>query len=568
MKSLLLSGLILLSPPAFAHGGGGSGMESEFGRTSHMFLPVSYSTTSGLAFDLVGLDLEATGADLPEDTHGDEMGLELEFHPEVDAGFSRIKRKVITTEAAAPDLVIERAAGDRPHVLIESRSWDLGLGLVTEAHLPIPSVGVGIGISYLTGRNYYSLRNFAGAEVRRPLALPTSPEALAQWRVGDELTYSSRGGVMFNLIIGIDPIAKIGPQYAHTGIHRFRLRREDEATLEIEVVTVKTDRISVEGSSVVLDAEAGVERGVSRSVVYEVDLAHPEALRVIDLVLRGRLDLANEFVFSSAGKIGLRTDLNQRSASLSGTFGVPFVYFNNRGAGVYQNSGTARAQGAATAVFTTTFSREGFTRGALSKQKWENQSVMSTIFSGPESLIAGAFSWSFSIKKASADLVGAKLRKLHWIFGYPTLSQLRFRNERLGYVKADFLVNLSGREIIAILAPGTIEALEARALADLEAEFDQSGSEKFCRLRSYSNCLLRYSELVRTKARALRGLREEIEVAYQGRGLARVTHKLSALLRVLFSSRYLSRAFVATTPTLKAELRLEGEKIERHRFEL
>ncbi len=569
MKSVLLFGLMLLSPLAQSHGGGGQGsMESEFGRTSHMFLPVSYSTTSGIAFDLAGVNLEASADALDTDTHADDLGLELEFHPEVDAGFSRIKRKVLTTEVQAPDLVVASASGQGPYVLIESKSWDLGLGLVTETHLPIPSVGLGIGVSYLTGKNYYSLRSFQGLEKRAPLRLPKSTDALAEWRVGDELSYSSRGGLMFNLILGIDPIAKIGPQYSHTGVHRFRLRREDESTLEIEVTTLKTDRISIEGSSVVLDAEAGIERGVSRSVIYEVDLTHPEAFEVIDLVLRGRLDLAGTVAFSSAGRIGLRTNLTQRNASMSGAFGIPFVYFNNRGAGVYRNSGTVTGDNGSSDIFTTTYSRERFTRGAISKQKWENQSVMSTIFSGPESLIAAAFSWSFSIKKASAYLITAKLRRLHWIFGYPALANLRFADESLGYVKADFVLNLSGREIISLLAPTTVEGLEARALSELENDFRQNGHEEFCRMRSYTSCLLRYRELVKKKALALRLLRSEIDNAYQSRSLERVTQKLSALLRVLFSSRYLARAFVATNPSLQRELRLEGEKIERHRFDL
>ncbi len=570
MKSLLLFGLILLSPLALSNGGGGKGsMENEFGRTSQMFLPLSYSTTSGLAFELAGIDLAASGGAIETETPADDIDLDLEFHPEIDVGFSRIKRKVFTTEAQVPeDLVVATASVHGPYVLIESKSWDLGLGLVTEAQLPLPNIGIGIGVSYLTGKNYYSLRSFQGQEERAPLRLPKSAEALAEWRVGDELSYSSRGGLMFNLILGIDPIAKIGPQYAHTGIHRFRLRREDESTLEIEVATLKTDRISIEGSSVVLDLEAGIERGVSRSVIYEIDLTHPAAFQVIDLVLRGRLDLAGTVAFSSAGRIGLRTNLTQRNASLSGSFGVPFLYFNNRGAGVYRNSGTIIGDNGSTDIFTTTYTRERFTRGAFSKQQWENQSVISTIFSGPESLIAAAFSWSFSIKKASAELITAKLRQLHWIFGYPALAKLRFSEERLGYMKADFIVNLSGQEIISVLAPATIEALEARALKDLEAEFGQNGHEDFCRMRSYTNCLMRYRELVKSKALTLRLLREDIESAYQSRTLSQVTQKLSALLRVLFSSRYLARAFVETYPSLKKELRLEGEKIERHRFDL
>ncbi len=568
MKSLFLFGLLLVSPLALSVGGGKSSMEADFGRTSHMFLPLSYSTTSGLAFELAGVDLTA-GAGVPEvDTEAEELGLELEFHPEIDAGYSRIKRKVFTTEVEAPDLRIAPAAAAGPYVLIESRSWDLGLGLVTETTLPIPNVGIGIGVSYLTGKNYYSLRNFQALEERAPLRLPKSAEALADWRVGDELSYSSRGGVMFNLILGLDPVVKIGPQYAHTGVHRFRLRREGPSTFEIEVITLKTDRISIEGSSVILDAQAGIERGVSRSVIYEVDLGHPGAFDVIDLILRGRLDLAGSVALNSAGKIGLRTDLTQRNASLSGVFGVPFVYFNHRGAGVYRNEGTMTGENGSTEVFTTTYSRENFTRGLLSKQKWENQSVISTIFSGPESLIAAAFSWSFSIKKASAELITKKLRRLHWIFGYPALAKLEFSEERLGYVKADFVLNLSGREILSLLAPASIEALEARALNELEEDFRRDGHEEFCRMRSYANCLLRYQGLVKAKAQTLRQMRQDIESFYQKRSLDRVTQKLSSLLRSLFSSRYLSRAFVETNPSLKGELRLEGDRIDRHRFDL
>lgn len=573
MRKLFFLVLLISSIDAFSHGGddGPSSLEDQFSKTSHLHLPVSYSSMHGLSSGFhIG---ESHTDELPdhdhEDTHGDETGLEVNIHPQVAGGFDKITRFINQEESESNSEVIEASDPSTPFIQLVNKKWDLGLGLEIETHLPNPLWVAGVGLSYLKGKNYYTKRVLKNrSEKRSSLELPVSSEALSSWRLGDELAYASKGSIIFNIIIGIDPIIHFGPLYSHTGTFRYKVRLEDEETIEVEVTTMTSDSISIEGSAIVLDADAGKTRGISKSIKYDFDLTNPESFKAMDALFRGRLDITNDMLMKSGGSIHLKTDLFNFGTYFTGSFGLPVIYFNGMGRGTYVTSGTIEDdENNKLEVYSTTSQKENYTKGVASRRKWENQSIVSTVINGETSILSSVFSWSYSLDKANDTTLMKKFRKLADVFGIEKLKYLSFPQRDLGYVKADFNMNLSGRDVLDLLHGKELNDLKAKALEKLEADFHQYGHREFCRIRTYANCLDRYKNLITNKAMTIRKLRNNIETSYKSKNFALVTRDLSQITKTLFSSRYLTEAFLASNKSVLKELRLEGERIKKHKFQ-
>ncbi len=584
----------LFSLNAFSHGGdsGPSSLEDEFSKTSHIHLPVSYSPSNGLSYgyQIGGHEHEDEGhgseehhdethdesaeGDLDhesgehadsDDVHADETGLEITIHPQVIAGFDKFKRYVSQEESTSQDLVVERASEDKEFILIENRKWDLGFGIGAETHLPLPIFAAGLGISFLKGKNYYTIKRLQSKGERRPsLPLPLSKEAIAGWRTGDELSYATKGSLILSALIGIEPFAHFGPVYAHTGTYKFKALLQDSEKLQVEVTTTSTDSIALEGNVIVGSVEAGKSKGHAASMMYEFDLTHPQAFHAVKALFNGRLDVVNDLLVTT-GKIQLKTDLMNRGTFVSGSFGLPYVYFNGAGRGVYHVEGKIDEvqEGHKMQVFMTSSIQERFTRGILSKHRWENKSIVSTVMRGDHSLISSILSWSFSQDKATSSLVHKKLGKLGNLFGLSLPTEVRLPAGKLGYVKADFNLNLSGQDVLQLLNGDELQKLKVSALRNLEEDFKNKGHRAFCRVRSFTNCLQRYKNRINQKMAKIVLTRRQLEATYQSGAMREVTKNLNVIVGDVFASRYLTKAFVRSIPDLIAELRLEGERIKK-----
>ena len=572
--------LLVLSFNAYSHGGddGPSSLEDEFSKLGHLHLPVSYSTIHGLTFGIHDLSHSDEHHD-DGDSHGDEMGFELDIHPVMFAGFDKIKRLINLSESSNSGLMIEAADVNSPYLLLENKKWDFGLGIESDAHLPLPFVVAGVGVSFIKGKNFYSLRNLVNKnEKRAELKLPLNEEAMKNWRVGDKISYSSKGSIVFNAFVGIEPFFHVGPEYIHTGTYRLSAHLESDELLEIELATTSTDSIGIEGNAIFIGGEASLGKGHAKSLSYIFNIKSPESFDAIRSLFNGRVDLTNQEMLHSNGRITLKTNSINTSASYSGSFGLPVVYINGGGRGTYVSYGTTEEfehdhdhdhdhdHGHISEVSTTASIKERFTRGILSKHKWEYQSIVSTVMRGDHSLLSTIFSWSFSRDKLNQSTFSKKLRKLARIFHLPQLIELKLPPVKDGYLKADFHVNLSGSDLLSLLNTKELASVKELALNNLQNDFTAYGHRAFCRTKSYQRCLRSYQNLITNKHSDMKSQIYALEKAYKAQDMRDVSAKLNGIAKALFSSKYLTEAFSNIRNGMGMELRLEGENIKKQAF--
>lgn len=572
MKSLFVLFSILLCLESWAQRNhqGPSSLEGEFIKQSNIKMPVVYTNISGIYFNFLAPsnDVDETEDDLL----GDVTGMTVNAGPIAYGSLERIKRVVNEEVSSGKDLQIEMASPESPFVLIESRKWDLGAGFELYSKLPMPIGLIGGSIAFLHGKNYYSVRHFSKRqEVRPRLQLPITAEDLQSWKVGDQLFYSTRGGAVFNVFLGLRPFITLGPEYIHSGSYRIKVQLLEKDLLEIEVVTTRTDSFGLEAVNLPLKLEFSKGKGHLNSLVYHFDLKSQNALKGIALLFHGRFDLTNQEMLNSDGRIKLSTRINHTYTSLSGKFGVPLVSSIGGGLGWSMSEGEIEqgfeVETKKYEVYSSTNVREYYTKGWLSSRKWFSENITSTVLravEGEGSVITSLYSWSLAKNNMNQRLLAKRLSKLAMIFGLPKLKQITFPAKRLGYMKADFSINFSGSDVLALLNTANVAVMGTIAQEALLNDFQQMGYRTFCRFREELDCLRRHSLLIKKKHKTLLTLVQELDSLYKDDEIKMVTAKLTNIIKHLFSSRYLTRAFADLRPGMMFELRLEGEKIKKH----
>lgn len=449
---------MLLAFDAYSHGGddGPSSLEQEFSKLSHIHLPVNFSTHHGL---ILGYKF---GEHEHEEHHEEEEpeveAANLNFHPVFFGGYDKIQRLVCLEESR--EQKIEVCPENVPHLLLENKKWDLGLGGEMDMHLPIPNVGVGAGITYIRGKNYVSVKVLNNRNEKRPkLNFPTHQSEFKNWRVGDQLTFMSKGSVILNVFIGIEPFFHMGPELIHTGVHRISAKKTSDDTLQVEFGVVKSNSLGLEGNAIVLNSEFNRSSGKSSSVIYEFHLNDEKDYPAIAALFKGRLDLTNKLMMNSGGEILLKTNLKNKGTSFSGSLGLPIVYFNGISRGTYHSNGEIEEHEEDEIhhhqVFSSIKSKEHFTRGVLSKHLWENQSLITTVVrdehESKESILSTVMNWSFSKDRVKSTLFDKKMAKLARQTGLMEFTSVKLPAGTEGYVKVDVSINLAGKHIMSLL---------------------------------------------------------------------------------------------------------------------
>jgi hypothetical protein len=389
MKNLKILSLLSIiglftSLSAHAHGGddGPSTLEQEFAKLSHIHLPMNNSTHHGL---LWGYEIGAHEEEA--DHHEEPKGIDVNLHPVLFGGYDKIRRYVCLESNQNQE--IETCPESAPHLLVENKKWDLGVGGEIDFHLSIPYTGVGGGITYLGGKNYISMRTLQNKnEARAKLNFPTNESEFSNWRVGDQLTYMSKGSVIINAFIGVEPFFHIGPEVIHTGIHRVTAKKTGESTLQIEFANMSSNSLGVEANAIILNAEASKSGGHSNSITYEFNITNVKDFDAVAALFAGRLDLTNKSLSDSNGKVILKNSIQNKGSSLSGNFGFPILFFNGGSKGIYHSNGeieeTEEDENKVEEIhhhqiYSSTRLKEHFTRGAISKHAWENRTLITTI---------------------------------------------------------------------------------------------------------------------------------------------------------------------------------------------
>lgn len=535
---------ILLHMTVFGHGGddGLSSLEEEFSKLSHIHLPMNFNTLEGLVF---GYPLPGEHEDhfIEEDhdhsVHESESGFEIDLHPVLFAGYDKINRFVNLTEAKE-GRVVDRSSEMDKFLHIQSKKWSLGIGIEGDMHLPLPTWALAFGFSYIKAKNYISKMSLnSRLEKRKKLKIPSNLEAFESWRVGDSLQYMSSGTMVFAVMLGVEPFFHVGPEYIHSGNYQTRISKKESGKLEVELITSKTNSIGLEGNAIIAGVEASRGHGQLSSIKYILDVNNPKSFSVLNLLISGRADLANRQVELGNAKLILRSNMKTRYNSITGSIGLPVLFFRGRSVGNYQANGEIDhiEESDQENMYSSTYMKEKFSRGVISRHSWEMSSVSSTVVKEfnhtNDSIVASQFSYSFSNDNMKFKEFKRKFYSLIKKYNLKDIDHVRLPLRKNGFVEINLKLSLSGQVILRLLRGGELESLSSS----------------------------------RRTLKKLLGLRFKVERSYKNKNYKNMVKSLSRLMKVIFTSDRLTQKFLKNNEDVKIKLQVMGDKIRQHHYE-
>jgi hypothetical protein len=552
----------------------GNELENEFFTSTENSLPITYSSLNGLSFDYFFPKSDIDEND--DNFYSDFSGLTLNVGPTGNATLERSSRFISLEQASTTSPRLEASDDRSPYVLVENKNWDLGGGIEIYHNYLSDRLSMGGSFSFLKGKNYYSVRKLKYKDEKRsPLKIPYSLKNLENWRIGDQLFYASRGGIVTNIFLGIKPILSFGPEYVHYGSYRIRAQLMAKDKLEIEFTTTKTNSISFELSSTPFGMELLTGNTHLKSLLYEFDLTSDEAISGIEDLFHGRLDLTHKKILSLEGKIKISSDIQQNFSNFSHRLGIPLVYTNGRAQGSIAQDGIleieAQNERKIFEVYSHSYSKDYFTRGFISDKKLFNQTQTTTILRGinnETSHLGSLYSWSFSKLRMKAKTIKKKLFHLSHFFGKPFLRQISFPEKNLGHLKAEVAIGFSNHDLLFLHNLENLNLMHQMALKALEVDFIQYGHRSFCPLRRKEQCLLRLKNQIKFKVDQLKANIPITTTNYRNNHLNLVCQRLTENIALVISSKYLGQSFFKLRDKINLEVLFEGEKIKKHRFSL
>jgi hypothetical protein len=550
MKGFTLIITFLFSLNAFSHGGddGPSSLETEFAKLSHIHLPMNYSTHHGMSY---GYEV---GSHVDEEVENKDENIELNIHPVFFGGFDKLER--LTCLENSQSGKIETCRETSPYLLLENKKWDLGLGGELDIHLSIPGVSAGAGISYIKGKNYFSVRmlNYK-SEKRSKLQLPTHISAAYNWRIGDQLTYMSKGSIVLSAFIGIEPFFHVGPEFIHTGVHKISVKKITPHIFQVEVALLKSNGLGVEANGIVLNAEASKSLGKSKNLVYEFDIYNPNVFLALNSLFEGRLDITHKLLLESKGSILLKNLTTSKGQSLSGNFGLAALFFNGGTVGTYSTVSDVEIKEENEMhlhkLYSVAHIKEHFTRGFLSNHLFLNRALFTTIVKEDhedDSMLSATYSWSLSKDKLSGDKLKEKIRKSLFKLGLKNIPPISFGHNQKGYLKADVSLGLSGGQVLKLLNLANLAKLKTIGLSQIEGKIKKI------------NFFKKHQNLIQK--------RNLIEETYADKNYVKLNKHLNAYLNVFFNSEFHIQAFLSNNLPHVAEINIEGEYFKKTKVKL
>lgn len=559
-KLIILAVILPLS--VFSHGGddGPSALEEEFSMMSHIHLPVNFNTLEGLSFgypfggdhgheeidhddhdDHGDMHTDDHSDDIDEaDSHTEENGFELDVHPVVFAGYDRINRYLNLEKAANDTTGLDLSDNNDHYLHVQSRKWNFGYGVEADMHLPLPLWSFAFGVSKIKSKNYISKMILESrTEQRLAIKSPLNMSELSNWRTGDSMSYMTSGSMVFAAMVGIEPFFHIGPEYIHSGNYKINLELKDLNTLVVNIITTKTNSIGIEGNAIISGIEASTGHSKMRNIIYEFDVSNEESLKALGYLLNGRIDLTNKELLTSNGSIVLKSRFNNKYRSITGSFGIPVLYFRGKNRGIYNQEGIVEnfEHGDIEQVFSSTTVKEKFSRGLWSRHLWHTESITSSIIRHDdhedESILSTQFNYSFSNDNMRYGEFAKSYKKLVKRFKLDT-KKLNLPYKRNGFIKIDLSLNLNAADILTLLDGSKLKNI-----------------------------------LHSSKARHLKKLlklKVKIDKDYKASSYASITKSLTKFMRFIFQNDRLLEKFLNQKRSLPLKLSISGDYIRQHNY--
>jgi len=567
MKVTLLLLCLFFTDLALSNGGPGPippSLEEEFTFHSHSHLPIEFGINGSINYKLPFV---------AHDGKQGERNLELFIHPLAIFGFDKVDR-VVSLGTSNSSSLQQSQKQDR-FLHIKSFKWDLGLGVEIETYLKFP-LTLGIGPSYLRGKNYYreTILN-SRYEKRDKLRIPKTSEEFNKWRIGDKITFGARSSFIFGASVSYSVI-NTGVLVSSTGQYIIKFQKVSDTNLEVRITNLKTKARTLVARALIVAGE--LERYAARGngFTFSYNMKSTEAVKALKQTLIGNLTLAQKIAKTDAStveEISSYNSIHNGNTQFS-KFYIPLLY-------TYQKSRNKDyaiinkefiSDDETKRISISSITKENRTRGPLSKHMINSETIrvitVEDINKDEQSVLASNVYWKFEKDKTTVSELKGFLSSIAKRTGISRINDIKIPGGKLDFTRVQVAVNLSAQDVFVLFNEVSIKIIKANAIAKLIRDFTTFGHKRFCKIKKESKCFRLYRNFILNAVKKIISNRDLANSLFKTGEKKLALNKVNYILKSLVDSNYLLKAFVAQAPNLDIKFSIEGENIKRSTIEL
>ncbi|MBV2169808.1 MAG: hypothetical protein KUL82_13975 [Bdellovibrio sp.] len=203
-----------------------------------------------------------------------------------------------------------------------------------------------VGLIPYSGREFVSTRSANSLEdayAKPALSIPLEAASLAKWTPGDNVTYASKGGIIFFAGPGVGPAA-LSTSYVATGIYQTYVEKVDNDNVIVRLTDIKVKTLNLQAGATLVATGTSKYRSVSNSFSYLINFKDAVGARAYNDLVRGNIAPIQKMVAQKSSPAVQKWDkvTRQQVGRLTQfSFGLPVVLNTSWSSGkIYELSKT------------------------------------------------------------------------------------------------------------------------------------------------------------------------------------------------------------------------------------
>ena len=429
---------------------------------AHMFsLPIMIGFDGMVMYGIAYEHHSMSGMSHMDHTHDSDMrhsgmhqGVAWHFMPMISFGGDKLKKVI----KLGHELCDETGCGDA-YKIARSSHLDMGAGVMLMGLMPSHWF-VHAGVMPMIGGDHYTevhVNSYEKTKRKVGLKIPSSLSELDDWKIGDTLSYGTRGGVMGSAGVGFTIFSQASAMYMYQNIKRVKYQKVGSSLLKLDIARDHKNAEGFLAGTPLTFAMAHVLQQKQKINSMIFDFSQPSAIEKFRDFLSGKLDVRTAQSLR-AGIHAMHTGKNKTRGSMANAIaGVPFLYQIERDImSSHTKSHTedflpqSHSKGLS---YTAMNASSKNTRGILSHHKRDHMMFMAMLTDLLDSgnHYMGSFKWFYENDKVSANSLKDKIYKISDFYGLmlPSLDHLYFQER--AYVRAEIDIDFNNHTLDTIL---------------------------------------------------------------------------------------------------------------------
>lgn len=467
-------------------------------------------------------------------------------------------------------------------VIAQNKTITVAAGIGVMAMPPASTIfALKVNLMPYKGGHVYRMKHLSSKKEAKSIdqmKVPMSLEDLDRWKINDQISYSSKGGVMFGAGAGMSILVSVMKTHMAEGGWHTTVKKVDDTFALATLRKNKLKMLSVNISNMLVQLSVGKMKNTDKGFNFIYDLSDAVALDAYKRFLNGDILHTQRLLLEGVNTIEMLKTYTSKATGSSRKFtaGLPFLFNTQSTKGEMINTSFVHNgfTDRKVKLYMGMYKKTHTTDGTLSNHK-NGGIVFMTMASKKQKMTsfkpryAGTFKWYYSKQDVSKKVLIRKIKKAVKKLGVDSLKKVSLPvNDKIGYIKLEVDISLNFDETNKLMNSDN-RLMASDSIVRVENFFKSKKNLKdYCSIDIFLNiCKKRVIKETKRAMRKMPSLLANMRESLLNKDLNGFTKKYAQLGKLAFTNRFVLAQILkmAGKKSLNAIVNIEGSNIQRYR---